>query len=149
MKNSEPSRKDKSNTNEIDTSAQRKKKHIESALVTQRKKQLILKGDGRKLHTVAGTGVEPGTSLKRRRGEKVAFLKVQQTACVKKDHIASKSRELWSQTQKDHSSFSLRKRRQANESPCIPFSHVQNKNNSVYFTGIKHDHECEVQSCTE
>lgn len=52
-----------------------KEKYKESAVVTQRRKQHILKGDvGARAHRVVGTGVEAGTSLEGRSEEKAAFL---------------------------------------------------------------------------
>lgn len=54
-------------------------------------------------------------------------------------------------TEFDYGSFSPARKTGANhESLCISFSHPQNGNNSVYIAGrIKHDHECEGQSCTK
>lgn len=52
-----------------------KEKHKESAVVTQRRKQLILKGDGGKLYRVTGIVVEPGTSQEGRGEENIAFLR--------------------------------------------------------------------------
>lgn len=52
-----------------------KEKHKESAVVTQRRKPLILKGDEGKPHRVTGIVVEPGTSREGRGEENTAFLR--------------------------------------------------------------------------
>lgn len=64
-----------------------------------------------------------------------------------------KGRGLSGQTELVTSQLTLslaRKLGQASDSPCIPFSHLQNGNNRVYFTGrITHHHKHEVRSCTK
>lgn len=79
-------------------------------MVTQRRKQLILKGDvGAGAHRVVGIGVEPGTSLEGRSEEKATFLGQSKQHVQRDTRGQVKSRRLCfgERTQFDHSSLSL------------------------------------------